>query len=271
MQINRFLRTSLLTLAGYAGFSATARAQLVPVVAEAPVTFQVTITTAAQSTAGGVRTNTTTQTRLTQAQILEELRTVGVIPGASIAGWSLVGVQLPFGQGAASDDPATVDASLAFLAPFAELSEVSSYLSFYVANGSQRVAVPRSILASIPTPNSQINGQSVAKYKERHIGGYVLISSGSITHHSNILWQLPFSVGSQRFIPNSSSTDGFASISYATKDSADGYEVFFYATSAVRSNVRGGLSGTLGGIASSAIVNVAMTQGAVKLMPLSIY
>jgi hypothetical protein len=157
--------------------------------------------------------------------------------GGAPAGWSLVAVRyVP-----------------------ADLSQVDADYSIYAVNGSQRIAISEEKL-SIDA------GSSVAKYRERHIGQYVLSSAGVVTNHVSFAYKPGFAIAGSTAVGGFG--DGFATINYASRDSFGGYEVFFYSINSVRATARGGLR--LNNNRDS-LVNVVITVGTPRLVLASTY
>lgn len=180
------------------------RAQFEPLLTEANVTLQATVTTTSINEAGTERRPAIA--RLTHEQIVSDL------VGGPAAGWTLVAVR------AAPADLAFVDAAF----------------HLYAVKGEQRVRITASKFSS------EAFG-AVAKYRERHLGQYVLDSSGTVTNHVAYDFRPSAPVAM-----TGSSTDGFASIAFKSRDSSDGFEVFFYAISSVRANTRGSFTTATG-------------------------
>ena len=248
----------LLALGALLFTAKTASAQFVELLTEAPVTFQVTITTTAVTTTATERKTTSTVTRLTHAQVLEELRASGVIPDSSITGWRLVAVRA---------------------AP-ADLYYVDGAFFLYAVNGNTRIQVPLSKFRAsnyytpslIPTPRDYGRAQ---KYTERSLGAYVLSSKGTVTAHSAYHYQPVLNIGSNVLTVDECLTDGFATISYQSKDLSDGYEVFFFAPTSIRITTRGGFSGSTqvadGSIQPTGLMTLTVAVGAPKLVPAAFY
>jgi hypothetical protein len=250
--------------------AATASAQFVELLTEAPVTFQVTLTTTATTTTTTERKTTSTVTRLTQAQVLEELRVAGIIPSASISGWSLVAVRA---------------------AP-ADLYYIDGSFFLYAVNGTTRILVPESKFKAsnfyLKWVDDDGDGEEdddeiktfdygrVAKYSERHLGQYVLSSKGTVTVHSSYHYKPAFTVGTSLFTPDESLTDGFATIAYQAKDLSDGYEVFYFAPTSVRVTARGGFTGgvQIGAgpvLPTTGLISLTLAVGAPKFVPATFY
>jgi len=252
----------LLALGALLFTAKTASAQFVELLTEAPVTFQVTLPTTATTTTATERKTTSTVTRLTHAQVLEELRVAGIIPTPTITGWSLVAVRA---------------------AP-ADLYYIDGSFFLYAVNGTTRILVPESKFRAsnvyIINPDTDLEQSfdygRAAKYSERNLGQYVLSSKGTVTVHSAYHYQPVFDVGTTRFTPSESLTDGFATIAYQSKDLSDGYEVFYFAPSSVRVTARGGFKGSsqVGTdlpLPATGLLSLTITVGAPKLVPATLY
>lgn len=231
-----------------------ASAQFVELLLEAPVTLQGTITTTKTTMLSSTERKTVpTVTRLLHAQILEELRSSGIINDTSTVGWSLVAVT-----------PA-----------FADLAFVDGSFALYAVKGNVRVRVPVSKFKASNNYDGNFYG-AASKYTERHLGQYVLSSKGTVTAHAAYHYQPAFTADGATFTVNESLTDGFATIAYVAKDVADGFEVFFYAPSSVRATTRGSFFGTQQfGSSPATNVNGLMTltvmASAPKLVPATLY
>lgn len=232
-------RFRLLLLAlGLLSSARHASAQFVELVTEAPVTFQITVTTTAVTETATERKTTATVSRLGQADVINELRGAGIIPATPADGWTLVAVRVP-------------PADLAF---------VDAGFRLYAVNGSTHV----------PVPESKFKGRaygSVAKYKERHSGQYVLDSAGTVTAHVAYDYLPSWTIGSTRYNVQSSTTDGFATIAYKAKDSSDGFESLFCAISSIRATTRGSFIAPEG----EGLVSITVSVGAARLVPASVY
>lgn len=245
--MNLRLRPLLFATGALLVSGANAFAQFIELVTEAPVTLQATLTTTATTTTATERRTNATVSKLTHAAVLEELRTAGFITGASTAGWKLVAVSY---------------------AP-ADLDYVNGEFKLYATNGNTRVLIPSSKF------NSDSYG-AVEKYKERHLGRYVLSSAGTVTNHVAYDYLPSLLIGSTRYTLTDSTSDGFATIAYKTKDVADGFEVSFYAISSLRATNRGSFSANTqvgnGPVTTSqGLVTLNVTVGAAKLVPASLY
>lgn len=215
-----------------------ASAQFVELVTEAPVTLSAVLTVPTSSETETSRRITAVAARLSHAQILEELLSSGVIPDETTAGWRLVAV---------SHAPA-------------DLKYVQGAFFIYaVKTDFEPVLVPDSKFFAR-------SYQSVEKYKERHLGQYVLDSAGTVTNHVSYDYRPSFNVGDNSFNISESLTDGFATIAYKTKDAGDGFETFFYAINSVRATVRGSFQAETNGL-----ITFTVSIGAAKLVDASRY
>jgi hypothetical protein len=260
----------LLALGALFFTAATASAQFIELLIESPVTFQVTLTTTATTTTATERKTTSTITRLTHAQVLEELRAAGIIPAPTITGWSLVAVRA---------------------AP-ADLYDIDGSFFLYAVNGATRILVPETKFKSsnfyLKWVDADGDGEEdegelktfdygrVAKYSERHLGQYVLSSKGTVTVHSTYNYQPAVTVGTSRFTLDETLTDGFATIAYQAKDLSDGYEVFYFAPTSVRVTARGGFAGSVQAgqgpvLPTTGLISLTLTVGAPKLVPATLY
>ncbi len=210
--------------------STLGHAQFEPLLTEANVVVQATLTTTTVNSAGTERRPAIT--RLTHEQIVSDL------VGGPAAGWTLVAVR------AAPADLAFVDAAF----------------HLYAIKGDQRVRVTASKFSS------QAFG-AVAKYRERHLGQYVLDSSGTVTNHVAYDFRPTATVGSAPLTITGSSTDGFASIAFKSRDASDGFEVFFYAISSIRANTRGSFTAETG----SGLLTLNVSVAAPRLVLASKY
>jgi len=211
-----------------------ASAQFIELLTEAPATFAITLTTTATSTTGAKRETTSSTLRISQADVIAELRSAGIIPSTPAEGWSLVAVR------AAPADLAFVDGSF----------------HLYAVNGNLR----------LPIPSGKFSAQSfgaAAKYKERHLGHVVLSSSGTVTNHVSYSY-LP-KIGGLTF--SSGSTDGFATIGFNAKDDDGDLEAFFYKISSLRAATRGSYLSDKG----QGLMTINLSLGAAKLVPASNY
>jgi hypothetical protein len=225
----------------------SAPAQFIDLLTEAPVTLQVTLQSVAATTSGASRTTSVNTTRLTNVQVLEELRAAGIIADSSITGWSLVAV-----RGVPSD-----------------LAYVDAGFSLYAIKGANRIIVPTSkFLAAAHA--------SVAAYTEKNQGRYVLTSKGTVTNHVVFQYNPTFAVGSNTYAINSSESCGYAKVNFVTKDLSEEYEIFFYALSSITATTNGGYGGTqVAGSGSPApcagLSTLTVTVGTPKLVPASLY
>jgi hypothetical protein len=238
-----FVFTSAALLASSLGASA----QFVDLLTEAPVTLQVTQQSSSVTTTATSRATTFATSKLTNALVLQELLAAGIIPDASITGWSLVAVR------SAPSDLDFVDASF----------------MLYAIKGTTRIAVP--------TGKFLAAGQSTAAaYVEKNQGRYILSSKGTVTNHLVCQYNPTFTVGTNTYALDSSEINGIAKIKYATLDLTKDYEIFFYAISSVSAVITGGYTGTLtsnGGnpMTSTGLSTLTITVGAPKLVPATFY
>jgi hypothetical protein len=242
----RFFSTTarLLGLCGFFAALPAARAQFVELTSEAPVTLMLSTSTVEQVTTPTQRTYKTTISRVTQAQLLNQLLADNVIPDSTITGWSFVALR-----------------------PLAsELREVTSSFVLYLAKGTQRVRVPSGFFQTN-------NNTTTARYTEKHIGTYVLSSAGTINNHLDFVFNADVTVGSSTFVFDESSLDGFAQTAYATKDAADGFNIFFYAIRSTKCTALGGFSGVKnpGNTPTTGLLTLTLTVGPAKLVPESLY
>ena len=241
----------LLLATGALLFSAQhASAQFIELVTESAVTITGSITTTATTATATERKTVQTVTALKHndvlADIVASLRTAGSIaPDAPTTGWSLVSVNY---------------------AP-ADLKYVDAGGHLYAVNGSLRVLVP--------SEKFSIDGhlsRSAAKYKEKHLGRYFLSSSGTITNHVSYDYLAKLNVGGTSYSLTDSRTDGFATINFASKDEADGFEVFFFAISSLRASARGSFTATtVPASGSQGLISLNFVTGPAKLVPASNY
>lgn len=229
---------------------ANAFAQFIELVTEAPVTLQVTLTTTATTTTATERRTTQTVSKFTHASLLDELRTSGIINDTTSAGWKLVAVNY---------------------AP-ADLAYVNAEFQLYAVKGDTRILIPASKFKATAYGAAE-------KYKERHLGRYVLSSAGTVTNHVVYDYLPSLLIGPNpgtRYTLTDSTSDGFATIAYKTKDTSDGFEVSFYAISSLRATNRGSFSATTqvgdGPVTTSqGLITLNVTVGAAKLAPASLY
>lgn len=233
----RRLRPLLLALGAVLLSARPAAAQFIELLTEAPVTFQVTLTTNNVTTTATERKTTSTVSRLAQADVINELRSAGIIPATPADGWTLVAVRA---------------------AP-ADLSFIDGTFHLYAVNGSQRIPVPSGKFYAGAA--GELN--TVAKYRERHLGQYVLSSAGTATSH--VMYDYAPSIGNLAI--TSGTTDGFASISFQTKSEADGFEILFYAISSLRASTRGSFIAPNG----QGLMSINVAVGPAKLVPASNY
>jgi hypothetical protein len=242
----RFFTTTarLLGLCGLLAALPAARAQFVALTSEAPVTLMLSTSTVEQVTTPTQRTYKTTISRVTQAQLLNQLLADNVIPDGTVTGWSFVALR-----------------------PLAsELRDVSSGFLLYLAKGTQRVRVPNSFF--------QTNtNNSTARYTEKHIGTYVLSSAGTVNNHLDFVFNADVTVGASTFVFDNSTLDGFAQTAYATKDVADVFNVFFYAIRSTKCTALGGFTGTKkpGNTPTTGLLTLTLTVGPAKLVPATLY
>jgi hypothetical protein len=227
----RLLRPILLALGALLLGASPAAAQFQALLLEAPITLQVSLTSGTTTTSATERRTTVATARLTNDQIMQDL--VGGAP----ADWSLVAVR--------------------FVPP--DLAYVDAAYSIYAVKGNQRIAIPQDKLALYA-------GGSVAKYRERHIGQYVLSSSGTVTNHVSFVYKPGFTIGGGTAL--SGFGDGFATINYASRDSLGDHEVFFYNINSTRATVRGGLRLSNN---KDALVNIIVNVGTPRLVLASTY
>ncbi len=239
----------LLALGAVLFTAKTASAQFIDLVTEAPVTIQLTLTTNNVTVSATERKTTATVTRLSHAQVMEQLRLAGIIPGASIQGWSLVAVNNP------PPDLAYIDAA---------------FFLYAVNLGTGiRIAVP-------PETFGASASYSVEKYTERNQGQYVLSSKGTVTNFVQYEFNPTFTAGGNNYTLTESSSEGFATLQFVAKDVSDNYEAFFYAVNSIRATTRGGFTGTVQTGAGPAadtegLISITLSVGAAKLVPASLY
>lgn len=266
-----------LALAGALLFSAaTASAQFVELLAEAPVTLSATLQTSTVTETETSRSSTLTTTRLSQAQILEELRASGIIDSESIAGWSLVAVR----------------------APDADLVQLSPTFRLYAINRTSNSRVP------VPTDkflSSSVSYAAASKYTERHLGQYVINSRGTVTAYALYQYSPTFSAGGSTFTVESFDSpenlprvvfnelllpvmpagfgsqsnfgaSGFAKINYIARDLSDGHEVFTFAITSMSANTLGGFNAAVeGNAAPNGVMNLLVNLGASRLVLAELY
>ena len=230
----RRLRPLLLALGAVLLSARPAAAQFIELLTEAPVTFQVTLTTNSVTTTATERKTTSTVSRLAQADVINELRSANIIPATPADGWTLVAVRS---------------------AP-ADLSFVDGAFHLYAVNGSQRIHIPSGKFST------EAFG-AVGKYRERHLGQYILSSAGTVTN--DVSYSYRPSIGNLTF--NEGVTDGFATIAYQSKSEAEGFEILFYAISSLRASTRGSFSANNG----QGLMTINVSVGPAKLVPASNY
>jgi hypothetical protein len=138
-------------------------------------------------------------------------------------------------------------------------AHVHAAYSLYAVNGNQRLAIPTDKL-------SLHAGGTVAKYRERHIGQYVLSSAGVVTNHVSFVYKPGFPIAGGTALGGFG--DGFATINYASRDSFGGYEVFFCSINSARANLRGGLRLNNN---QDVLVNIVVSVGTPRLVLASTY
>ena len=196
----------------------------------------------ATTAAGSSRTTSVTATRLTNAQVLDELRVAGIIPGPTISGWSLVAVR---------DAPS-------------DLNYVDAGFYLYATNGTSRIAVP-------PAKFMAAANASVAAYVEKNQGRYVLTSKGTVTNHFTCQYNPTFAAGSTVYAIDTSENCGFAKVAFVTKNLSDNYEIFFYAISSVTVTANGGFTANSATTPTSGLSSLTLTVGTPKLVPATNY
>lgn len=284
----------LLASLGLALVPLAASAQDIELVTEAPVTFEVVFGTSVTTTTGtGVTRKDVTRaynSAITTTQILEGLKTEGLITEDNVVGWRLVAVRS---------------------AP-ADLYEVHTDFSLYAIKENNdvtlRVAVPSSLF------NISAN-YSVENVVTTHSTRNIITSRGTVTNHADMVFKPTFvrkevpptitgpftdedgtynlstKTLSAFTLENLFST-GFSTISYTTSSEP----VFFFALSGVRYASKGDFNGmvihtktgtkkytTRGvpdeelpaeaepSVPASGLVSIRMTVGAAKLVPQSLY
>ncbi len=235
----RRLRPLLLALGAVLLSARPAAAQFIELLTEAPVTFQVTLTTNNVTTTATERKTTSTVSRLAQADVINELRSAGIIPATPADGWTLVAVRA---------------------AP-ADLMLVDGAFYLYAVNGNQRIRVP-----SVDAPSGKFSARAfgaVEKYRERHLGQYVLDSAGTVTSHVNY----DYTPALPGLAITQGTTDGFATIAYRTKTESDGFAVFFCAISSLRATTRGSFATDT----AQGLMTINVSVGPAKLVPASNY
>lgn len=220
--------------------AASASAQFVELLTEAPVTISVTLQTSTTNETETSRSSSLATTKLAQAQVIQDLLAAGIIPGDSTSGWSLVAVRAP------APDLVFVDASF----------------TLYAVNNAQdtRVVVPTEKFAAV-------SFASAAKYVEKHQGQYVYSSKGTRTTHVVYDYRPSFSAGGSTFSVDASESAGFAKINFLARDLSDNFEVFTFAITSFSASTRGGFSASVTGNASSdGIMTLNVNVGAPKLV-----
>lgn len=244
-------RTLLLASAGFCA-ALSARAQFVDVLTESPVTIQASLqsTVTTTTTVGATTTTATTssQVRLSNQQVIQDLIDSQIINDSTVSGWSLVAVR------SVPTDLFFVDAGFALYA---------------VKAGFQPVEVPSSKFQAV-------GFGSIAKYTEKNLGRYVLSSSGTLTNHVSCAYSPTFTNGAFTYKLTQSESDGFANVKFATKDASDDFEVFFYAISSIQVTTRGGYTGTIQQgnnptSPSTGLISITVKVDAPKLVPASKY
>jgi hypothetical protein len=249
----RLLRPVLLALGALLLSARPAAAQFIELLTEAPVTLQVSLTTTATTTTATERRTVTTTTRLTQAQIIDELRANSPgFPASPSTGWILVAVR-------------SAPADLVF---------IDGSFHLYAVNGNQRYRIPTSKLQSPDNYEGNFVGKAF-KYKEKYLGQYIINSRGTATSHIMLDYRPSFTVGATRFNLVTCATDGFANITFQSRDAADGYEVFFYALNSLRATTRGSFTGTaqIGNTSAptEGLITITLNIGAPKLVNAALY
>lgn len=226
----------LIAILGFGMFLGPVFAQEMDLLTEAPVTFQVTFTTANTTSTGTPGNETkktaTTTSRILQANVIQELFTSGIIPTNS--GWSLKAVR-------------SAPADLAF---------VTAQFSLYAVNPAYTGIEG----TRIPIPTSKFLAAaygSVEKYVEKHQGQYILSASGTVTNHVGYDYLPSFislppattaTVGTDKvttqlstaFTLNTMHSEGFASISFALSDVTD---ILYYAIKSMNVTAIGDFTG----------------------------
>lgn len=240
------IRPLLLSLGALLFSAASASAQFVELLTEAPVTFSVTLQTATITETETSRSSAIVTTRLGQAQVLEELRVAGIIPGDSVAGWSLVAVRVP------APDLVWVDASF----------------TLYAVNPTldSRIPVPSEKFAAI-------SFNSVEKYTEKHQGQYVYSSQGTRTTHVQYDYRPVFTTPAGEVAADSAAAAGFAKVNFTARNLSDGFEVVVFAITSFSVTARGGFVAVTGAenVSPSGIMTLTINVGAAKLVPADRY
>lgn len=245
--MHQSLRPLLLATGAFFATALTASAQFIELLTEAPVTFQVSLTTQNLSETATSRSRTAATSRFGNADIINELRQANIIPAEPATGWTLVAVR---------------DAA-------ADLAFVDAAFALYAINGDQRIAVPQSKFASAAY-------SSVERYTERHQGQYVLTSKGTVTNHVGYEYLPSFAAGGVTFTLDASRAEGFATVSYATKDLSAPYDIFFYSINSVRVTALGSFTGErqIGENPTeptAGLISVTISVDPPKLVPASLY
>jgi hypothetical protein len=234
------IRPLLLSLGALLFSAASASAQFVELLTEAPVTFSVTLQTSTTTETATSRTSSLATTKLTQAQVLGDLLAAGIIPGDSISGWSLVAVRAP------APDLVFVDASF----------------TLYAINNNldTRIAVPTNKFAAV-------SFASAAKYVEKHQGQYVYSSTGTRSTHVVYDYRPSFSAAGSQFSIGSAESAGLAKINFVARDLSDNIEVFTFVITSFSASTRGGFSSSVTGNASpDGIMTLTLNVGSPKLV-----
>lgn len=244
---------ALLASLGLASLPFAASAQDIELVTEAPITFQLVFGTNHTTTNGQIGATRRDVTRsyssiVGNPQILEALRTSGLIEDPTTAGWQLRAVRS---------------------AP-ADLNEVGTSFFLYVVkpqsdgdgtDTSVRMRVPSAFFASSSFYSAE---QAVTRHSTRNI----ISSSGSVTNYAEMRLQPtfvrkevppvitgpfsePFGAGTRSynlstktettFTLDSQRASGFSNVTFATKNDP----VFYYAINLLRYDGRGDFTGTL--------------------------
>jgi hypothetical protein len=243
------LRPLLLATGAFLASALPASAQFIELVTESPVTLQVSLSTPNREATATSRRTTTTVSRLSNAQIVEELRQAGVIPNEPATGWTLVAVrEVP-----------------------ADLGEVDASFTLFATNpgAAQPVRIPDSKFESAAY-------LSVERYTERHQGQYVLTSRGTVTNHVGYQYLPSIAVSGVNYTIGTSRAEGFATVLYASKDLAAPYSIFFYGINSVRVTAIGSFNGQRQIGANPAeetagLISLTLSLGAAKLTPAAPY
>ena len=230
-----------------------ASAQFIELVTEAPVTITASITTtqvisetATEKKTGAVVT--TLKHADIVADIVSYLRDEELVPNdAPAAGWSLVTVNY---------------------AP-SDVWNVVAGGNLFAVNGNLRVNVP-----AVKFEIDRHPFRFAAKYKERHLGRYFIDSAGTVTSHVSYNYLAKANVGGTTYSIKDTLSDGFATIGFKSKDTADGFEVFFLAISSLRASARGSFTADTNGDLdpdAQGLISISIATGAAKLVPASTY